>query len=114
MIDITEHITDTLAPLNLMVSFQALPTGTTTPSQYITFLEINANPALEAADKEYETERFIQLNVWSKSNYHSLVQQVKQLMEAAGYERTFENDAPYNAGDSHFNKVLRFVFFDGY
>lgn len=114
MIDITKHVTDTLASLNLMVAFQALPTGTTPPSQYITFLEINANPALEAADKEYETERFIQLNVWSKENYHALVEQVKQLMEAAGYERTFEYDAPYNDGDSHFNKVLRFVFFDDY
>lgn len=114
MIDIIKHVSDVLKPTELLVAFQSLPTGTTPPNQYITFLEINANPALEAADKELETRRLIQINVWSKSNYHSLVEQVKKLMEQAGYERTLEYDAPYQDGDSHFNKVLRFAFFDDY
>ena len=35
-------------------------------------------------------------------------------MESAGYERSSEYDAPKQEGDSHFNKVLRFVFFDEY
>lgn len=114
MIDIVDHVITTLAPLNLTVAFQALPTGSTIPNKYITFLEINANPSLEAGNAELETKRLIQINIWSKSNYHSLVEQVKKLMEHAGYERTFEYDAPYQEGDSHFNKVLRFVFFDEY
>lgn len=114
MIDIVEHVTNTLAPLGLMVSFQALPTGSNVPNQYVTFFEISANPALEASDREYETKRLIQVNVWSKGDYYQLVERVKELMESEGYERTFEYDAPYSDGDSHFNKVLRFVFFDGY
>lgn len=114
MIDINKHITDTLKPLGITISFQTLPSGMTPPNQYITFLEINANPALEAADKELETERLIQINIWSKTNYHSLVSQVKELMEQAGYERINEFDGVYQDGDSHFNKVLRFVFFDEY
>lgn len=114
MIDINKHITDTLKPLGITVAFQMLPSGMTPPNQYITFLEINANPALEASDIEIETERIIQVNVWSKGNYHSLVEEVKRLMEQAGYERTLEYDAPYSDGDSHYNKVLRFVFFDSY
>ena len=114
MIDISAHITDTLSPLKLDVFFNSVPTGATIPNQYITFLEINAKPALEASDQEYETERLIQVNVWSKHNYYQLVEDIKRLMESAGYERTFECDSPKQEGDSHFNKVLRFVFFDEY
>ncbi|MEK4228967.1 hypothetical protein [Solibacillus sp. FSL H8-0538] len=114
MIDINTHIISALSPLNKAVAFQALPKGSTLPDQYVTFLEINANPSLEAADKEFETERLIQLNIWSKSNPHTLSENIKKLMDQAGYERTFEHDAPYNEGDSHFNKVMRFAFFDDY
>jgi len=114
MIDITEHITTILAPLKLDVFFNSVPTGATIPNQYITFLEINSKPALEASDHEYETERLIQVNVWSKADYYQLVEGIKRLMESAGYERTSEYDAPKQEGDSHFNKVLRFAFFDEY
>jgi len=114
MIDITEHVPSVLAPLKLGVLFNSVPTGSVIPNQYITFLEINSKPALEASDHEYETERLIQVNVWSKANYYQLVEDIKRLMESAGYERTFEYDVPKQEGDSHFNKVLRFVFFDEY
>ncbi|MFY0521165.1 hypothetical protein ACOMCU_25555 [Lysinibacillus sp. UGB7] len=114
MIDIILNIKTTLQPLNVPVSFQELPINVTVPDQYITFLEIDTNPALEAADVELETKRLVQINVWSKTNYHKIVEDIKRLMESAGYERTFEHDAPKQEGDSHFNKVLRFVFFDEY
>lgn len=114
MIDLTEHVSTILSSLKLEVFFNSVPTGSTIPNQYITFLEIDAKPAFEASDKEYETERLIQVNVWSKTNYYQLVEGIKRLMESAGYERTFEYDAPKQEGDSHFNKVLRFVFFDEY
>ncbi|MCK1989472.1 hypothetical protein MPH48_15355 [Lysinibacillus fusiformis] len=114
MIDIVKHIPETLASLNLPKLFNTVPTGAEIPDQYITFLEINAKPALEASDQEYETERLIQVNVWSRPNYYQLVEDIKRLMESAGYERTIEYDAPKQEGDSHFNKVLRFVFFDEY
>ncbi|MFF5993712.1 hypothetical protein AAGS61_03005 [Lysinibacillus sp. KU-BSD001] len=114
MIDISAHVTSILNPLDLPVLFNIVPTGSDIPDQYITFLEITANPALEAADKEFETKRLIQVNIWSKSDYYQLVEDVKRLMESAGYERTFEYDVPKQEGDSHFNKVLRFVFFDEY
>ncbi len=114
MIDIVNHVVTTLVPTGLPVLFNTVPTGSDVPNQYITFLEINSRPALEASDQEYETERLIQVNVWSKPNYYQLVEDIKRLMESAGYERTFEYDAPKQEGDSHFNKVLRFVFFDEY
>ncbi|MFJ7951527.1 hypothetical protein ACIQZG_08365 [Lysinibacillus sp. NPDC096418] len=114
MIDISTHVTQLLKPLIPSINFNTVPTGSNIPNEYITFLEVNAKPALEASDQEYETERLIQINVWSKANYYQLVEDVKLLMESAGYERTFEYDAPKSEGDSHFNKVLRFVFFDDY
>lgn len=114
MIDISESITQLLEPLIQDIYFNTVPTGSNIPAQYITFLEVNANPELEAGDKELETGRLIQVNVWSKTNYHNLVEDIRNTMESAGYERTFEYDAPKQEGDSHFNKVLRFVFFDEY
>lgn len=114
MIDISAHVTQLLQPLKIPTYFNTVPTGSTIPSQYITFLEINANAELEAGDTELNTERLIQINVWSKGNYFKLVEDIRKTMELAGFERTFESDIPKQEGDSRFNKVMRFVFFDEY
>lgn len=114
MRDIVEFIATTLSGIGVPVVFQAYPPGAALPSEYITFMEYATNPDLEAADKEVSTERLIQFNVWSRSNYHLLVVKLRKSLEEAGFERTFEFDAPYQDGDSHFNKVLRFAFFDEY
>ncbi|CAG9608052.1 hypothetical protein [Pseudoneobacillus rhizosphaerae] len=114
MIDLVEFVTSTLSDIGAPVVFQAYPAGSTPPAQYITFHEYHTGPELEAADVEITTERLINLNVWSKSNYTSLVNSVRKTLEKAGFERTFEFDAPYMDGDSHFNKVMRFKFIDEY
>src|SRR5690606_24656003 len=114
MRDMVGFVHSILSPLGVLVAFQALPPGMTPPNQYITFLEYSTNPDLEASDREITTERLIQVNVWSKGNYHNLVKQVRKMLENAGFERIFEFDAPYSDGDSHFNKVLRFRFIDNY
>jgi hypothetical protein len=114
MIDLVEFVTSTLSDIGAPVVFQAYPTGTIPPKEYITFLEYSTNPSLEAADEEITTERLIHVNVWSKGNYHSLVTNVRKTLELAGFERTFEFDSPYADGDSHFNKVMRFRFIDEY
>lgn len=116
MIDIVEYVTDTLSPLGIIASFQVHPKNKdgSLPDQYVTFMEISESPEFEAGDVELETERYVQLNIWSRYNYHSLVQSVRSAMEGAGFQRTFAFDAPYTDGDSHFNKVLRFVYYDQY
>jgi len=114
MRDIVEFVSSTLSPVGIPVVFQAYPTGAVPPSQYVTFLEYSTNAELEAADSEIITERLIQVNVWSKGNYYQIVEDVRKTLEQAGFQRTFEFDAPYTDGDSHFNKVLRFAFFDEY
>ncbi|MGE7020414.1 hypothetical protein [Solibacillus cecembensis] len=114
MIDIVEHVVTALVSTKLPVLFNSVPTGSNIPNQYITFLEVTSSAALEAADREFETKRLIQVNVWSKGNYYQLVEDVKKLLESADYERTLEYDNPKSDGDSHFNKVLQFAFFDEY
>lgn len=115
MRDMVDLVVTSLNGIGIPVSFQTLPlSDKPLPPAYITFLEYTSNPSLEAADKEIETERLIQVNVWSQDNYHALVQNVRKKLEEAGFQRTYEQDAPYTDGDSHFNKVLRFVFFDDY
>lgn len=115
MRDIIDLVSSTLLTIGVKSAFQSYPSGQNgLPSEYVTFLEYTSNPSLEAADKEIETERLIQVNVWSKDNYHQLVEDIRKKLEQAGFQRTSEYDAPYNDGDSHYNKVLRFAFFDGY
>ncbi|MET3658166.1 hypothetical protein [Sporosarcina psychrophila] len=114
MRDIVEFVSSTLSIVGVPVVFQAYPTGVVPPSQYVTFMEYGTKPDLEAADEEITTERLIQVNVWSKGNYYQIVEDVRKILEQAGFQRTFEFDAPYTDGDSHFNKVLRFAFFDDY
>jgi hypothetical protein len=114
MIDLVEFVTSTLSNVGVPVVFQAYPAGVTPPAQYITLHEYHTGPSLEAADEEITTERLIQINIWSKGNYHSLVTNVRKTLEKVGFERTFEFDAPYEDGASHFNKVLRFRFIDEY
>ncbi len=112
MRDLINHIPTILEPLGLPIIFNGFPSGSEKPNQFITFLEIKAKPIFVAGGNEMETKRLIQMNVWSISNYHQLAENIKQLMGNAGFERTLEYDEPYTIGESHYNRVLRFVFFD--
>lgn len=114
MRDIVEVVISSLSNVGVPVIFNALPLGSTPPNQYVTFMEYRTGAELEAADQEVTTERLIQVNVWSKVNYSSLVNEVRESLENAGFERTSEFDMPYSDGDSHFNKVLRFKLVDEY
>ncbi|MFJ7951282.1 hypothetical protein ACIQZG_07115 [Lysinibacillus sp. NPDC096418] len=112
MRDLFNYIPTILEPLGLPVIFNGIPSGSEKPNQYITFLEVSAKPIFEVGENEIETERLIQLKVWSDSSYHQLVERIKQLMEKAGFERVLEYDVPNEEGASHFNRVLQFIFFD--
>ena len=115
MRDIVSFISSTLSSVDVPSAFQWYPPGPNgLPAEYVTFLEYHTAPDLEAADVELTTERLIQVNVWSKGNYASLVNKVRAALENAGFQRTAEYDAPYQDGDSHFNKVMRFAYFDDY
>ncbi|ESU71108.1 hypothetical protein T260_15120 [Geobacillus thermopakistaniensis] len=99
-------IIDTLKPIGVPVAFQ---TYSGTATTYITFFEYNQFSALNADDEEQQTAHFIQVDVWSKGDYTAIVQQVKDLMTAAGFRRTFETEL-YEPDTKIFHKVLRFSY----
>ena len=112
MQDLTELIKNALSPLNIPVWFQAVPSGQYAPSQHITFIEYFDAPDFNAGDNELSHKRFIQVNVWAKTNYFSLWNEVKSFLEQAGFEYTTGWDQTYEDGDTHFNRILRFIYID--
>jgi hypothetical protein len=99
-------IIDTLKPIGVPVNFQ---TYSGTATTYITFFEYSQQSALNADDEEQKTVHRIQVDVWSKGDYTSIVQQVKDLMNAAGFHRTTEIEL-YEPDTKIYHKVLRFSY----
>lgn len=101
-------IEDTLAPLNVPISFQNYSGNATT---YITYFEYNQGGALYADDEEKKTNYSIQVDIWSKANYKNLEIQVKDLLSKAGFTRVasgefYENDTKFH------HKYFRFNYTD--
>jgi hypothetical protein len=99
-------IIDTLKPVGVPVAFQ---TYSGTATTYITFFEYNQFSALNADDEERQTAHFIQVDIWSKGDYTSIVDQVKQRMKEAGFIRTTETEL-YEPETKIYHKVLRFSY----
>lgn len=101
-------IMSTLAPTGVPVTFQTYTGAATT---YITFFEYNQQGALFADDTEQETRYSVQIDVWSKGNYKSLVGQVRVLMINSGFIRNSEAEL-YEDDTKVFHKVFRFYYAD--
>lgn len=99
-------IIDTLKPLGVPVSFQTYTGQATT---YITFFEVVQYSAMNADDDEVKTGYNIQIDIWSKGDYTSLAQQVKELMKEKGFRRTTEAE-DYEPDTKTFHKVIRFSY----
>lgn len=104
--DINNFIETTLKPTNLPVKFQTYSGKETT---YITYTEY-LGQAESFCDDEEETEgHYVQINVYSKSNYNSIVTQVKALMKKADFSRTTEINL-YENGTKLFHKGIRYFY----
>lgn len=99
-----KQIIDILQPLGVPVGFLKY-NGTETT--YITFFFYNEYGVLRADDQEVKTNYSLQVDVFSKGNYKTLVNQVKQALKNIGYERTFATDL-YEDDTKFYHKVLRF------
>ena len=99
-------IKTTLAPTNTPVN---LLTYTGSATTYITFFEYNQRGSLFLEDEETNTTHSIQVDVWSKGNYLTLVEQVKNLMKQAGFTRNSEAEF-FEEDTKIFHKVLRFYY----
>jgi hypothetical protein len=100
-------IMDTLKSLNIPVSFQKY-TGSAT--QYITFFLYGEQGEAWADNLEKETGYYVQVDVWSKSDYTSLVASVTSAMTSAGFKRTYAADM-YEQDTQVYHKAIRFNYF---
>ncbi|WP_432408638.1 hypothetical protein [Wukongibacter sp. M2B1] len=103
---INKLIKDTLKPLGIPVDFHKRKEKATT---YITFFEYLQQGESFSDDDEETTGHYIQVDVWSKVNYNSIVTQVKELLGNVGFRRKSEYDL-YEEETSVYHKVLRFFY----
>ena len=86
---INNLIIDTLSNLNIPVCFHNY---TGSESTYITFFEYVEKGEKWADNIEKETGHYIQVDIWSKTDYSTLVDNVLEKMLAAGFKRQYSND----------------------
>lgn len=103
---INKLVIDTLKPLNIPVSFQRY-NGTATT--YITFFEYLQQGESYADNEEKLTGHYIQVDIWSKNDYSSIVDSVKTNMKNAGFRRTTETEI-YENDTQIYHKSLRFFY----
>ncbi|KMY49569.1 hypothetical protein [Peribacillus loiseleuriae] len=99
-------VINTLNPLGIPVDFQTARSNSPT---YITFFFYNEKGTLYLDDDEKETRYSLQVDIWSKGDYISTVEQVKKLLKSVGFVRTFATDL-YEKDTQIYHKVLRFSF----
>ena len=80
-------------------------------STYITFFCYNEQGEQYADDIEQVTGFYVQVDVWSKDDYSSLIDQVKSNMKAAGFIRTTAQDL-IEFDTLIFHKAMRFSYFE--
>ncbi|MFV9511807.1 tail completion protein gp17 [Tepidibacillus sp. LV47] len=104
---INQLVISALSSLNIPVSFQ---TYEGTEQTYITFFCYLETGELYSDDIQQGTAYYVQVDVWSKSNYTSLVEQVKSAMNQAGFSFLSAYDL-YENDTKIYHKVLRFYYF---
>jgi hypothetical protein len=94
-----------LAPTNLPVELRYYEGEA---DAYITFFELDQFGLLSADDKEVETGRDFQIDIYSRDDYVNIVDQVYDLMTAAGFRRTMSMDDEYAKESGFYRRVMRF------
>lgn len=102
---IHSEIKASLESLGVPVDFH---TYTGDADTYITFFQFDERTAFAADDEEFAAELSYQVNIFSKGNYMSLIQGVKEQMKTLGGVRTSEVDI-YNEGGIY-QRSMRFTF----
>lgn len=105
---INKFILETLKPLKVPVGFQKYSGRDET---YITFHEYLQNGEEFEEDEESFTGHYIQIDVWSKSDYSDLAAGIKTLLRAAGFSRLDEADF-YEPDTQLYHKGLKFFYLE--
>lgn len=105
---INKLILETLKPLGIPVGFQKYSGQELT---YITFHEYLQTGEDFEEDEEAFTGHYVQLDVWSKSDYTTLVANLKIALKAAGFNRLDEADF-YEPDTGLYHKGIRFYYLE--
>ena len=93
-----------LSPLNIPVAFQTYSGKADT---YITFFSYLEKTELHADDKEETSGNYIQLDLWSKSDYTELIGEIHKHMKEAGFIKLNFYDL-YEKDTKVYHKVMRY------
>lgn len=105
---INKLVLDTLKPLGVPVGFQKYSGKEQT---YITFHEYHQNGEAFDEDIESFSGHYIQVDVWSKTDYTDLVDNIRALLLSAGFHRLEEADF-YEPDTGFYHKGLKFYFLE--
>lgn len=106
--NINKAIIDALKPLNVPVSFQ-IYNGTA--DTYITIFCYLENGELYADDIQKGTGYYMQVDVWSKTNYTNIVEQIKSAMTQADFSFLSAYDL-YENDTKIYHKAMRFYYLE--
>ncbi|QGT99502.1 hypothetical protein SYNTR_0909 [Candidatus Syntrophocurvum alkaliphilum] len=101
---INKTILTALSNLEVPVTFQTYKGKANT---YITFFTYLDKAEQHADDEERITGQYIQLDIWSNSDYTDLVDNVHNLMQQAGFIKISFNDL-YENDLKIYHKVMRY------
>ncbi len=101
---INNLITSSLVSLNLPVAYLRY-FGSDVP--YITYFCYNEQGEAWAENEVIATGYYVQIDIWSKTDYTSLVAMVDLAMKEAGFTRTTAQDLP-EYDTKLFHKAIRF------
>lgn len=102
---INSEIKSTLDNIAVPVSFQ---TSKSEKYPYITFFTYLDSPTLYSDDREIITGYFIQIDIWSKTDYTSLAREVEENILAANFIKQRYFDL-YEKDTKVYHKVMRFL-----
>jgi hypothetical protein len=106
---IKKLIINSLAPLNIPVSFQKYSGD---KNLYITFHEYFTIGETFDDDEESITGHFVQLDVWSDSDYTNIVKNTRKIMTNNGFKRLSESDL-CEEDTKIYHKVMKFYYMEG-
>jgi hypothetical protein len=101
---INQEVLQALGDIGVPVSFQNY---TGKANTYITFFTYLDKPEQHADDGEIITGHYVQIDVWSKTDYTDLVKAIHQKMLTAGFSKQNFYDL-YEDDVKTYHKVMRF------
>jgi len=108
--NLNKLIMDTLKPLNVPIAKMRY---NQTSDTFIVFMEYNQAPRISADDFEFATKHFYQVDVFSKSDFTNLVDDVRGKLTDVGFRRMFESES-YDEDMKMYRSIMRFNYETNY